>query len=123
MRPYFSSEFGNPGSLHSFGQKAIAAVDASRESIGKLIGAAHFREIIFTSGATEANNLALRGAVEFYKKNNPGGVDADSAATPRIIISSIEHESFSRLLGRWSEMALRSLCFRSIKRELLKLSR
>src|ERR1035441_8268722 len=83
MRPYFSSEFGNPGSLHSFGQKAIAAVDASREEIGKLIGAKHFREIIFTSGATEANNLALRGAVEFYKKNN--ATAADSSAQPRII--------------------------------------
>jgi cysteine desulfurase len=88
MRSYFSSEFGNPGSLHSFGQKAIAAVDASREEIGKLIGAKHFREIIFTSGATEANNLALRGAVEFYKKHH--GADA---VRPRVIVSSIEHES------------------------------
>jgi cysteine desulfurase len=89
MRPFFSSEFGNPGSLHSFGQKAIAAVDASREEIGKLIGAKHFREIIFTGGATEANNLALRGAVEFYKKHRPNAADV----RPRIVISSIEHES------------------------------
>jgi cysteine desulfurase len=87
MRPYFSREFGNPGSLHSFGQKAIAEVDASRESLGKFIGAKHFREVIFTGGATEANNLALRGAVEFYKAHHP------DAAHPRIIISSIEHES------------------------------
>jgi cysteine desulfurase len=94
MRPYFSGEFGNPGSLHSFGQKAIAAVDASREEIGKLIGAKHFREVIFTSGATEANNLALRGAVEFYKKHHAmSETGADSAARPRVIISSIEHES------------------------------
>ena len=93
MRPYFSREFGNSGSLHSFGQAAIAAVDASRESLGKLIGAKHFREIVFTSGATEANNLALRGAVEFYKKNHPAGEGARVSARPRIIISSIEHES------------------------------
>jgi cysteine desulfurase len=94
MRPYFSNEFGNPGSLHSFGQKAIAAVDASREEIGTLIGAKHFREIIFTSGATEANNLALRGAVDFYKKNHVGSDgSAASAARPRAIISSVEHES------------------------------
>jgi len=94
MSPYFSGEFGNPGSLHSFGQEAIAAVDASREEIGKLIGATHFREIIFTSGATEANNLALRGAVEFYKKNHAGSAGATGfAAHPRVIISSIEHES------------------------------
>ena len=93
MRPYFSREFGNPGSLHSFGQQAIAAIDASREEIGKLIGAKHFREIIFTSGATEANNLALRGAVECYKKYHTGGAGAADDARPRIIISSIEHES------------------------------
>jgi cysteine desulfurase len=91
MRPYFLKEFGNPGSLHSFGQKAIAAVDASRESVGKLVGAKHFREIIFTGSATEANNLALRGAVEFYKKRH--AISVDSAARPRVIISSIEHES------------------------------
>jgi cysteine desulfurase len=87
MRPYFLREFGNPGSLHSFGQKAIAAVDASRESLGKLVGATHFREIIFTSGATEANNLALRGAVQYYKAHHP------DVARPRIVISSVEHES------------------------------
>ena len=87
MRPYFSRHFGNPGSLHSFGQEAIAAVDAARASVGKLIGAKHFREIVFTSGATEANNLALRGAVELYKKNHP------DVARPRIIISAVEHES------------------------------
>jgi cysteine desulfurase len=87
MRPYFSRVLGNPGSLHSFGQAAIAAVDAARESIGKLVGTKNFRDIIFTSGATEANNLALRGAVEFYKKHHP------DVAHPRIIISSIEHES------------------------------
>lgn len=87
MKPYFSREFGNPGSLHSFGQKAIAAVDASREALGKLVGAKHFREIIFTGGATEVNNLALRGAVESYKAHHP------DVAHPRIIISSVEHES------------------------------
>jgi cysteine desulfurase len=86
MKPYFLKEFGNPGSLHSYGQKAIGAVDASREAIARMIGA-EFREIIFTDSATEANNLALRGAVNFYKKNNV------SAKQPRIIISSIEHES------------------------------
>lgn len=87
MRPYASREFGNPGSLHSFGQKAIAAVDASRESIGKLVGANHFRELVFTSGATEANNLAIRGAAEYYTACHPDVV------RPRVIISSVEHES------------------------------
>ncbi|HUZ92945.1 MAG TPA: cysteine desulfurase family protein [Candidatus Paceibacterota bacterium] len=86
MRPYFSEKFGNPGSLHSFGQEAIAVVDRSRETIAKAIGA-EFREIIFTGSATEANNLALRGAV-----NNLRSQISD-LKTPRIIISAIEHES------------------------------
>ncbi len=63
MIPYFSKKFGNAGSLHFFGQEAVAALDESREKITKSIGA-NFREIIFTGSATEANNLALRGAVK-----------------------------------------------------------
>ena len=67
MKPYFSEKFGNAGSLHSFGQEAIAAVDRSRESVAKAISA-EFREVIFTSSATEANNLALRGIVKRIQK-------------------------------------------------------
>jgi cysteine desulfurase len=83
MQPYFTEKFGNPGSLHSFGQEAIAAIDRSRETIAKLIGA-EFREIIFTSSATEANNLALRGIIKKARQK---------ILRPRIIISAIEHES------------------------------
>jgi cysteine desulfurase len=88
MKPYFSEKYGNAGSLHSFGQEAMAAVDNSREKIAKAIGA-DFREIIFTGSATEANNLALRGIVKSFYKKYP-------RAKSRIIVSSIEHESVSR---------------------------
>lgn len=85
MKPFWSEQFGNPGSLHSFGQEAMTAVDQSREQIAKLIGA-QFREIIFTGSATEANNLVLRGTVMAWRKKNPH-------LTPRIIVSTIEHEA------------------------------
>ncbi len=85
MRPYFSLTFGNPGSLHSFGQEAIAALDRGRETIAAVLGA-DFREIIFTGSATEANNLALRGAIKVFKAHYPRVI-------PKIIISTIEHES------------------------------
>lgn len=64
MLPYFSDVYGNPGSLrHQFGEKAHAAVEIATASIAKSLGADP-REIIFTSGATESNNLAIRGVAE-----------------------------------------------------------
>lgn len=89
MRPYFTEQFGNPGSLHSFGQKASAAVFAARQTIASELGC-HYSEIIFTGGATEANNLALRGAIKQWRSLQ-AAVSQD--LVPRIIVSSIEHES------------------------------
>ncbi len=103
MRPYFSERFGNPGSVHSFGQEAIAAVDASREKIAHVIGA-EFRDIIFTGSATEANNLALRGVVNAMRKMREASAlfEKDRECRPdvfsddyraKVILLSVEHES------------------------------
>ncbi|MBS1040941.1 cysteine desulfurase [Gluconobacter cerinus] len=67
MLPWFAEDFGNPHSVHGPGQKAAQAVDAARQTIADLIGAGA-RELVFTSGATEANNLAIKGAARHLKR-------------------------------------------------------
>ncbi len=84
MNPYFSEKFGNPSSIYKIGQEAKSAVEKAREEIAGLLGAAP-REIIFTSGATESNNMALKGVAFHWSQN--------LKKKPHIIISSIEHHS------------------------------
>jgi cysteine desulfurase len=93
MRPYWEVEFGNPHSTrHAFGWRADEAVREARRSVADFIGA-DVDEIVFTSGATEANNLAILGWLAHSKGEGK-----------RVIISEIEHKCVleaARQLGRW----------------------
>lgn len=74
MLPFFTEAFGNPHSRsHAFGSEAAAAVEAARRQVADLVGA-EAREIVFTSGATESNNLAIKGAARFHRGRGRDGV-------------------------------------------------
>jgi cysteine desulfurase len=74
MLPWFTEKFGNPHSLtHAYGREAEQAVERAREQLADLIGADP-REIVFTSGATEANNMAVKGAARFHHQFGKDGV-------------------------------------------------
>jgi len=87
MLPYFGENFGNPSSLHRYGQDALAAVDAARQTVADILGA-HTREIVFTGSGTEANNLALRG-IAFAAR-------ARDERRNHIITTPIEHHAILR---------------------------
>ena len=92
MMPYFQEVFGNPSSLHDFGQTAAEAVDKAREKVAGLIGSSK-EEIIFTASSTEANNFALKGIALVNRRRGE-----------HIIISQIEHFSVlhpAKTLEKW----------------------
>ena len=81
MRPYYFKMFGNPMSLHSFGREASKAVEKSRSQVADFLSAEP-EEIIFTSGATESNNWALKGMTKSYREKH---------GKPHIITTKFEH--------------------------------
>lgn len=88
MLPYFTEEYGNPGSRnHRFGWVSESAVDTAREQIASLIGAQP-KEIVFTSGSTEGNNLAIKGVTSMYAKAGPG-----QSGRGHIITAMHEHKA------------------------------
>lgn len=84
MLPYMKQQYGNPSSMHKFGRETARAIQLARKRVAEMIGASP-REITFTSGGTEADNLALKGAAMHAKSKAP--------EKTMIITSSIEHDA------------------------------
>jgi cysteine desulfurase len=86
MLPYFSEKFGNPSSIHAFGQQADAALEAARQKVAQILNCNN-GEIVFTSGGSESDNLALRGVAFAERKRRNAN---------HLLVSAIEHPAVSR---------------------------
>src|ERR1700690_3775182 len=86
MMPYFSVSFGNPSSIHRYGQQAEAAIESARETVASALNC-RADEIIFTSCGTESDNLALRGAALAIR---------EKTGANRILTSKAEHHAVSK---------------------------
>jgi cysteine desulfurase len=86
MEPYLTAQFGNPSSIYRIGQDGRAALDAARRTVAQVFGCQP-SEVLFTSGATESDNLALSGVMWQAKLANPEG------PSPHLITTAIEHHA------------------------------
>ena len=94
MLPYFMDDFGNPSSVHTFGQRAEAALEDSRENIAHILGC-RSNEIIFTSCGSESDNLAIRGTALAARKIRQAN---------HILISPVEHHAVTRTAQQLAEL-------------------
>jgi cysteine desulfurase len=94
MQPYFSQAFGNPSSVHAFGQEAEAALEEARENIARELGCQP-GEIIFTSCGSESDNLALRGAALAARQQRGAN---------HVLISPVEHHAVSRTAEQLADL-------------------
>ena len=92
MLPYLTEQYGNPGSIYKLGRDAKVAVEKARAQVAKLMGAKP-EQIIFTSGATEANNMVFEITRTFLKENGRN----------HVITSQIEHKSVLKSVQRLSD--------------------
>lgn len=102
MMPYFRESFGNPSSIHRLGQKAEAAVDEAREKVASVLGCRP-DEILFTSGGSEADNLALRGAM-MAQKNSSQWVLTARTEHPAVSKTAIQLEKEYGFLLEWLDV-------------------
>jgi cysteine desulfurase len=94
MLPYFNQNFGNPSSIHLFGQQAEAALEEAREKVAELLNC-QSQEVVFTSCGSESDNLALRGAALAARKQRKAN---------HILISPVEHHAVSRTAQQLEDM-------------------
>ncbi|MBI4550227.1 MAG: aminotransferase class V-fold PLP-dependent enzyme [Candidatus Omnitrophica bacterium] len=95
MEPYWAESYGNPSSLHPLGDRARKAIGAAREAVAAFLGAKHESEIVFTSGGTESNNLALQGVLKARPEKR------------HLITTSVEHPSVRNVFSKLAAQGYR----------------
>ncbi|MBI4761527.1 MAG: cysteine desulfurase family protein [Chloroflexota bacterium] len=104
MKPYFSDSFGNPSSVHRYGQQAEAAVDAARETVARILNCRP-DEIIFTSCGSESDNLAIRGAAyAMREKNGARWILASRAEHPAVTKTLLQLEKYDGFQIEWLDV-------------------
>ena len=109
MSPYFSTSFGNPSSIHRYGQIAEAAIDSARESVASILNCAP-DEIIFTSCGSESDNLAIRGAAyAMREKTGAKWILASRAEHPAVTKTLLHLEKYEGFLIEWLDVNERGM--------------
>ena len=109
MKPYFSQKFGNPSSLHSFGKEANEAVEKARKQTADFFGC-ESEEIVFTSGATESNNFALKGTVMAFTSH----LVKNKKVKPHLITTQFEHACVLETSKKLEEQGITDVTYVSI---------
>lgn len=107
MMPYFRGSFGNPSSIHRYGQKAESAVDEAREKVAAVLGC-RADEITFTSGGSEADNLALRGAM-MARKDSTKWILTAKTEHPAVSKTAIQLEKEYGFLLEWLDVDMHGM--------------
>src|SRR5215204_1967173 len=104
MAPYFSNSFGNPSSVHRYGQAAEAAIDAARETVASILNCSP-DEVIFTSCGSESDNLAIRGAAYALREKTGAKWILASRAEHPAVTRTLEHlEKYEGFLIEWLDV-------------------
>src|SRR5688572_14969214 len=104
MKPYFSDSFGNPSSVHRYGQVAEAAVDSARETVAVVLNCKP-EEIIFTSCGSESDNLAIRGAAyAIREKTGAKWILASRVEHPAVTKTLLHLEKYEGFLIEWFDV-------------------
>ena len=111
MKPYFSGKFGNPSSMHSFGQEASEAVEKARQQAADFFGCEP-GEIVFTSGATESNNFATKGAMIALVSHF-----SQKKIKPHIITTQFEHSCVLNSCKKLEEQGMAEVTYLPIGKD------